>query len=1306
MNIYTSGDMAYLEAIWTGVGHIWASGFLKPVLASALMLNLLYGFLRWAFDPKQPAIASFWQSIVIYLIFFSTSTSVVLNKDNEAPRPIPGDFPIGFVVPASWLTTIGHAIATEVKSVVVAVNTGFGWSTNNTILEYGVEPLELLVRMRNQRVGIGGLAKSDLLSNPDDPSNADSGLSYSMEKYYAECVEKYLTLAKSDPSSASNRMIDNLKAALQAKDFWGKFLVDQSSWPIEIRLDGSSYMTNCSDAHNDIKNALYTRAKNFTASQLLAGIKSQDASATLIERRQKLEEVSGNLDPVGNADNVYALQQNLWTSSGLLDSCARSKLLGPEFTQACHQQFNAIQDRRAAEASKAESFKEMVGPLVTFLEGFIYLATPLFLIVIMFMGAASLKLMGKYMSALLWIVLMPICQVAVDVYLNVYFNRWYQGVLNADSAGTNMLSVASQESSWQQLESFIAFAGTAQAMVPALAMFLIFAGVHTLQGLGASASGAGAVSPGAITPHTTAETKGGVSSYSNRQAFQVQDEKGEYKGASVGKTTSVLNAHDSNVTLGLSNGSGVTKMITSAQKEASALEADVNNSYAHKYTEGISTGVKFDRSQAASKGFAKNEAIEASFIDALKESYKLNQDQVDALSNTLSFGVDGKGQLQISADAGIGTKMLTKLIGKGADKVDSIFKGLGLDIANPVDKDGKVKDATSAVGDTGLGLEIKGSASAGITMGDKDDKKTSTSQSASISSSGDQAISEAYKKTSTMLENWNDSHSYSDGGGETDTYNDELGVSGKTGAKYNQARERAEALAARRQQMLSTSVNTGDAIASISKQAFAFSNAIGANGQHSAIDAARDSLLESFGGDKLKGIDSRNITQEQADILNKEIDPQERATLAKLGLTLGDNGFVAGSSNFEDQLTTISRMSGKSEDDLKLLSDSSIDASTSPFDPMRGKYEQRRQEVIGQVFKEMNGLADTVAVDHADEALRAAGTYFTAVSDNNLGLNGAPGSGNFNDLNAYGQQLIDFSNTGLVQDNGKLGPVETDPKLEQVAKNGRDAIGANSNDLTVQLGNMDGKSAEALAKKKADLEAKVKAGTLEGLEMQNETLMRTESELDVPDKARKEVLMENMRDKQGALVNEVDKTVDISRKNMINGLNSIVSKWWDTGFTQKDKAMVQDPAIIEKAQAAFNDYSNLYNFKQDKIFDNAFFRWNSKDSTLRDIEERYDSSNPQSGMKEMSNFFQSKGYSAQESEKLATDYQDLRSKYDSSYSQVLANSAVRLDFMLIAGNTHLSDSTNPEDFKTAMLRYSNTASVERSGEYKLERDKP
>ena len=149
LEIYTSGDMAYMEAIMTGLGHVYNDGFMGQIFAMALLCNAVLSLARYISDQKSGFLTSFWQAIILYLIMFSSTTKIVLYKENEGYRPIAGDFPIGVMAPAHYISLIGHKIAERFKDNIIAVDTGWSMSSNTALLDHGLSPLESLLAIRN-----------------------------------------------------------------------------------------------------------------------------------------------------------------------------------------------------------------------------------------------------------------------------------------------------------------------------------------------------------------------------------------------------------------------------------------------------------------------------------------------------------------------------------------------------------------------------------------------------------------------------------------------------------------------------------------------------------------------------------------------------------------------------------------------------------------------------------------------------------------------------------------------------------------------------------------------------------------------------------------------------------------------------------------------------------------------------------------------------------------------------------------------------------------------------------------------------
>ena len=1005
LEIYTNGDMAFLEAILTGLGHVYEGGYLGQIFAMALLLNVLLGFSRFIVDSKSGLLTNFWQALVLYLVFFSATTHVSLVKIGEGSRAIAGEFPIGIIAPASYISLIGNKIAERMRENIVPVNFGYGYSTLNPILQYGIEPLEALVRMRNQRI-TGRFEKSDLLSDPDDPSNANSGLSQSIGAYYKACVEKAVRLSDIDPTGERYKSL--IKSAPLANNYWSNLKIDEPGWPVTITLDGHRSTTNCATAHDDIASVLALRAKNVSSSAVGEGLSTSNSSQSIADRLTNMNDFLAQIDPAAGTAAVMNITSNLYVSLMTQGQCKDSVLMGPEFVMACAAQFDAIQSRRFAEASKAESFKEMVVPFMTFVEGFVYMLSPFMMIAVLLLGAAGLKMLGKYLTALLWIVLIPVCQVAVDVYLNTYFNRWYHSVYRADSAGTSFTSIQAQESVWTELESFIAFAGTAQAMVPALAMFIIFAGVHTMQGLAGSASAGAAVNPATMHSNKALAIKDGTASSG---AFSIVEGRGE-GGASIGgraitASTGSVDSSATDSTFKAGDSAGFASMRArqqSAMNQYTLQSSQANQNVAQEVYAG-KTG--YSHLGAVASGMKEEDAQRLAIASAYKDVYNLTDKQTETLAQSLTF--DAGGRLSADATASIGKQFGTST--KDADG-NTTSNGTGAKAGVGVAASGGVK---TAIGNNTTGTED-------MSRGQMAENAANLAKSRSI------ATTEAFENRDAILKDASLTNQSSESWQKAIAAN----------ISKQDAQRDMETLQASQQKVTSNEVSSGKFIPQSSMDVGDTKAATA--GKH--IDASRNSMMTDFldvkgndapltmGDNATKSglfesnddydktardlqakmdndsgyISSDNVTDKEKAVMADRIDAQEANTMSHLGY---DNK----TNSFDSTGDTSARLAGVSRSDWDKITTSGN--------------QTYRAQAISRLMTGMDSIAGKVDSDHADEALRATGKFFQSQGEH-AGRNASGTDMKNGSMLGLGQAYIDMADSAVVKDASELPALDVD----------------------------------------------------------------------------------------------------------------------------------------------------------------------------------------------------------------------------------------------------------------------------------------
>lgn len=471
--IWVYGDPDFLAAVLTGVAHVFAQDVFLYSVAIGFIVNILWSIFSWISAPQKNALFStLLQSIVIYAILFSPHMNVVLRSpvDNSSTQ-ISGSIPWGIAVPASLMSTMGNAWREEFRDAAYA---GLPATSNASLLfqTEGITPLKALLALRNHASSYRGVEEE---------------LRRSISDYFTYCMAPVLDLNQSSPTNVTRKTAENFASAFTSNNYWSMLApVDSSSTgSMVLTLSISPYSTvTCSTAHQTIGNLLSSESMTLAADAIYQTHKWGDDETSKNEFLNNVNDTLLAMDPAVVTSNANTIAQNLVAFDIINGMCGDSTYLDETFIAQCRMQSDAVHKRRIEEATKANGFLEMIVPLTTFVEGFIYLITPLMAVMVAFFGAGAMKMIGKYAMGLGWLAIMPLCQVGVDLYLAVYYNKFLASFGVDDEFG----SVSFVNTQWLELESFVAFAGTAQAMVPSLAMFILFGGIHAMQGLAGSAS--------------------------------------------------------------------------------------------------------------------------------------------------------------------------------------------------------------------------------------------------------------------------------------------------------------------------------------------------------------------------------------------------------------------------------------------------------------------------------------------------------------------------------------------------------------------------------------------------------------------------------------------------------------------------------------------------------------------------------------------------------------------------------------------------------------------------------------------------
>ncbi|MCQ1058410.1 conjugal transfer protein TraG N-terminal domain-containing protein [Photobacterium sp. ZSDE20] len=633
--LFTNGDMNFLAAILNGMAMMFDGGGGHNSIAYmgriALMLNIFYSIWQGVFKNGMPNIVNILHSIFIYIIFFQALVPVGLYKDTEGYRSISGKLPIGLVYPASVVTRAMHSLSWDLKD---SINSGVG-VTDSPILQSGLTPLHALLEMRKVRLD-GDFSKSGSIAG--SVGSVTSGLTTALTHYQDQCITKYALLKDTDvPVDGPTKPNTIFEEATSSNDPLKTLHIAEAGWPFFTTLDNTEINTDCDSGFNIINTALEKKAKDTLLSRMSQLFGLGDSSHTSAELELQAANYLRAMDPMVGAEAVVQMTKNLFVQEVLYGACANAAVLDPSHVQACRGQFDAIQERRFSEAGKADSWREMALPMMTFIEGFVYMLMPVMFFVALIGGQAGFALVFKYMMALLWVALWPVCQVAVDVFLHVYFNIFTENI-QTDAAGVGILSSSAFNSTWLQLESFVAFAGTAQAMVPALAMFILYAGVHAMQGLASAASSGGVAPPGTNSANQTAKIDSDNVRYGNQSSTYMRNGDGEHSFHRTGQVAMSTNAAQLNQQY--SSSRAVQETLQNVNKEVAQANINAKSTFNDTVSKGFNVGDATAYKVAAANGATVAEGRMMAVNQMLQEKFGDQINIKDAISSgaIASFG--------------------------------------------------------------------------------------------------------------------------------------------------------------------------------------------------------------------------------------------------------------------------------------------------------------------------------------------------------------------------------------------------------------------------------------------------------------------------------------------------------------------------------------------------------------------------------------------------------------------------------------------------------------------------------------------
>ncbi|WP_133148356.1 conjugal transfer protein TraG N-terminal domain-containing protein, partial [Vibrio sp. 10N.286.45.B6] len=723
--IYSMGDHEFLRLALLGLSHAFEQGA-ASLAKIGLMLSLLAILWQGIWNPGKIEFKNFFMSFFMIFILFGKQVEVVLIHNDGAGADSMPPIPIGIALGATLATNFGHNLANSMRDfyhttyVPGSIRTGDyrlmlssdGHGETAKVAGNGLTPLRELMKLKfdGQSDPFNSIATYQAANTSTGNGATKINYGSSIQNYIRDCVLKDI-YNKNSVQEVNESAIANVPFA------WNEMQVSYNGWATNIKVNAGRgwEQVGCGDAYTQLSGVLLSMRD-------------------IVNKKSGLDgEVNEELAKQGSAmirqgsEEAYKIQLN-----GLMEyHFKKAKTLDRFASQAelmsSQAEFDAMEARRMSSAVQYSLWAEMATPLITYIEAFVFLIGPLMPFVAAF-GEKGLGMLVKYFFMLIWVNTWPLLQVGVNMYLQHYINK-----ASFQEQYHDPFSWAGYNTTFTQIESFIAMGGTLQTMVPALSLMLLYGSVHTAINLANGAQKGGGSEGANAVPKTAAPANAGKMSHGNTNStFNAQT--GGFQHASTGGSETVVG--------------GQVHSTTAAVNQAHQNSVGASSQRMHQTTDQLQQSIskmaqQFEKSSDG-KGFNVAEGSQhLRGLQAMSSWSKVFSEQnTETEGSTLSDAFILSGGAGLEAQAQLAAKL-----GFGMDFVKSTNEKAGVTEPSSTTGDDNTPGQTKQGGksnDRKLGVAAKAGLEGGLSANAKvntavqvNQNESNTSGLSNVTSSGE-----------------------------------------------------------------------------------------------------------------------------------------------------------------------------------------------------------------------------------------------------------------------------------------------------------------------------------------------------------------------------------------------------------------------------------------------------------------------------------------------------------------------------------------------------------------------------------------
>ncbi|QIR16427.1 conjugal transfer protein TraG N-terminal domain-containing protein [Shewanella aestuarii] len=647
--VYSMGNPEFLIEIFKGLSRMWSTNDIFVLFGIALLLGLMAGMFKWAIDQdKSPFPAKgFIISILVVVGLLGPQSLVdvtVISKRDNTYQNI-SNVPLlpalsGWMITGT-ITVVADQFA-QAFSVVGVANT---WTAFSPIQHF---------------VGLGSVNYQPACV-PIEGSEKTYNICKTLSRYLNDC---YVSSTLLSPNK--NEPLDVLAKAspkeLIASIATSNKALDSTYFLSTNPAASDGIMASCIEVHTQLTNAVNSAHFNLALDKSSA---SQGLKLSEVDKFIAQQTPNGTIP---EAESSLDLAKVMFLQSEFANYFNNS----PYGNQVAKGMFDTVNQRHLANAQKKEYWMENAEIMQSFFEALCVFITPFIGVTLAFSGQGLLAV-GQYFMVWVFVNLWAVMLVLVNGFMAMAMTgRFTENV----AAGTSQFSLTSIDSQFTTANSYISMGGMLYTFIPAICIFVMYKGVHAMQGLASKSMADPSIKAERFAPDTGATVTNGQTAYGNQNSIY-QNNTGEWnRGDTLAKTS----ATDYSVGSSTANSAGMAaqSLSTSAEQVANSRKSAVNemfsqgnvgsydykNGESNQYTVGskeaaveaaaqaIQEATGMDISQA--RKVAASGTVSGEMGGALSFGYSnSNSDDSDG-SNVKSSGLNAGFKLGAKAQAALG----------------------------------------------------------------------------------------------------------------------------------------------------------------------------------------------------------------------------------------------------------------------------------------------------------------------------------------------------------------------------------------------------------------------------------------------------------------------------------------------------------------------------------------------------------------------------------------------------------------------------------------------------------------------------